>query len=160
MRYFFLCVLSLALLAQTRPETLINKKLDAWHVAASQADEKAYFDLIHPEGIFMGTDATERWTKDQFLTYARPFFSKGKGWSFKSIRRSVTFSKDGQTAWFDEDLDTPNLGPARGTGVLVQTISGWKIILYNLTITVPNPLMPNIKNQIELFLKNTYKGDL
>jgi hypothetical protein len=156
MRSFFLSILSVALLAQNPDQALVNQKIDAWHQAASQADEKAYFDLIHPSGIFMGTDATERWNKDQFVNYTRPYFSKGKGWSFKSIRRSVTFSKDGQTAWFDEDLDTPNLGPARGTGVLVQTISGWKIILYNLTITVPNPLMPTVKNQIELFLKNTY----
>ena len=155
MRSFFLSILSVALLAQNPDQALVNQKIDAWHQAASQADEKAYFDLIHPSGIFMGTDAHERWTKEEFLAYTRPCFSKGKGWSFKSVRRSVSFSKDGQTAWFDEDLDTPNLGPARGTGVMVLTNSEWKIIHYNLTVTIPNPLMPMIKNHIELFFKKT-----
>ncbi|HCG37268.1 MAG: nuclear transport factor 2 family protein [Holophagaceae bacterium] len=156
MRSFFLSILSLGLFAQDLPQALVNQKIDAWHQAASRADEKAYFDLIHPAGIFMGTDAQERWTKNEFLAYTRPIFSKGVGWSFKSVRRVVSFSTDGQTAWFDEDLHTPNLGPARGTGVMVQTDTGWKIIHYNLTVTIPNPLMPKIKNDIELFLKKTY----
>ena len=79
MRSFFLSILSVALLAQNPDQALVNQKIDAWHQAASQADEKAYFDLIHPSGIFMGTDAHERWTKEEFLAYTRPFFSKGKG---------------------------------------------------------------------------------
>jgi hypothetical protein len=33
--------------------------------------------------------------------------------------RHIDFSADSKTAWFDEMLDTPNLGPCRGSGVLV-----------------------------------------
>jgi hypothetical protein len=156
MRVFFLSILSSVLLAQSPNQVLVNQQIDSWHQAAARADENTYFDFIHPSGIFLGTDARERWTKSEFLTYAHPFFSKGRGWSFRSTRRSVSFSKDEQTAWFDEDLDTPNMGPARGTGVLIQSNSGWKIIHYSLTLTIPNPLMPKIKNDIEAFFKNSF----
>ena len=94
------------------------------------------------------TSRAERWTLSQFRAYAHPHFAKGKAWSFKSVRRDVTVN--GEIAWFDEDLATPNLGPARGSGVLVHQPDGaWKIAQYNLTITVPNEKMKAVKALIE-----------
>ena len=89
----------------------------------------------------------------QFRAYAHPHFSKGKAWSFTPTRRDITFR--GDTAWFDEDLATPNLGPARGSGVLVwervspDAAPSWKIAHYNLTITVPNDRMHAVKVFLE-----------
>src|ERR1035441_3560008 len=81
--------------------------LDDWHSAASVADEERYFAHFAPNGVFMGTDATERWTVSQFRDWARPHFQSKKAWSFKPRDRHIDFSADGRVAWFDEMLDTP-----------------------------------------------------
>ena len=54
--------------------------LDDWHRAASAADTERYFGHFTADAIFIGTDASERWTVEQFRAYARPHFDAGKGW--------------------------------------------------------------------------------
>ena len=71
-----------------------------------------------------------------FRAYAHPHFARGKAWSFRAARRVVTVR--GDLAWFDEDLTTQNLGPARGSGVLTYRNGRWLIEQYVLSITVPN----------------------
>jgi uncharacterized protein (TIGR02246 family) len=131
----------------------IDAVLDDWHQAAAAADEARYFGHFSPDAVFLGTDATERWTRDEFQKWAKPYFNKGKAWSFKAVKRQVAFSKDGGVAWFDETLDTPNLGPARGSGVLVFDGKAWKIAQYNLSIPIPNDVFPEAKKLIEKSLK-------
>ena len=58
--------------------------LDSWHAAAAAADEEKYFAAFTPDAVFFGTDATERWTRDEFRKYAHPYFAKGKAWTFKA----------------------------------------------------------------------------
>ena len=123
--------------------------LDDWHKAASAADEERYFSHFTPDAIMMGTDATEHWTRDEFRTWAKPHFAKGKGWTFKSTKRYVSLSKDGSVAWFDELLDTEQLGPCRGSGVLVLDGQRWKIAQYNLSVPIPNEVFPEVKKVIE-----------
>ena len=118
---------------------------------------RSYFSYFTPDAIFLGTDATERWTREEFRKYAHPYFAKGRAWSFKSVARWITFSSEGKVAWFDEALDTPNLGPCRGSGVLVATPSGWKIAQYNLSIPIPNDLADDFKKRIEDYEKQTAK---
>src|ERR1700712_4517002 len=60
----------------------INAMLDSFNTAAAKADYKTYFNFYAEDAIFTGTDATERWDKQQFMVWARPFFDKGKAWSF------------------------------------------------------------------------------
>ncbi|HJV22532.1 MAG TPA: nuclear transport factor 2 family protein [Holophagaceae bacterium] len=144
-------VLSTALAAQD-PKP-VNAVLDDWHDAAAKADEARYFGHMTADSIFMGTDATERWDLKAFQIFAHPFFAKGKAWSFKAVRRSVAFSPDGRTAWFDEDLDTPNMGPCRGTGVLSLQEGRWRIRHYSLTVPIPNALMGEVKGRIADHLK-------
>jgi hypothetical protein len=122
--------------------------LDDWHQAASVADEARYFDHFAANGVFMGTDATERWTVSEFREWARPHFKRKAAWSFKPHDRHIEFSADGKTAWFDEMLDTPNLGPCRGSGVLVRAGRAWKIAQYNLSIPIPNDLADGIVKEI------------
>jgi ketosteroid isomerase-like protein len=135
--------------AAQKPEAV----LDEWHLAAAKADAELYFSLMAPGAVFLGTDATERWTKEEFRTWAEPYFKKGKAWTFKAVQRHVSYSSDGNTAWFDEELDTPNLGPARGSGVLVKSGKAWRITQYNLSVPIPNPLMKQVKKEIEEHLK-------
>lgn len=117
-------------------ENQVSSVLDDWHQAAAAADEERYFAHFHPQGIFLGTDATERWTVEAFRAYAHPHFAKGKAWSFQSLERRISVQNG--WAFFDETLQTPNLGPCRGSGVLIRGGSGWKIAQYNLTLTIPN----------------------
>jgi uncharacterized protein (TIGR02246 family) len=135
--------------AAPTPTAAVNAVLDDWHQAAARADEARYFGHFTPDGVFLGTDATERWTRDEFRAWARPFFAKGKAWSFTPVSRHVSFSKDGAVAWFDEALSTPNMGPARGSGVLVKDGGAWRIAQYNLSLPIPNDLMKELKARIE-----------
>ena len=119
-------------------EASAREALDAWHAAAAASDEAAYFALMTPDAIFLGTDTTERWTRDEFQAYAHRPFSEGHGWRMHAIRRDVVMLNF-YVAYFDEDLEAANLGPARGSGVLFRDAQGqWRIAHYNLAITVPN----------------------
>ena len=137
--------------AGTSMSAAIGDTIDAWHAAAAAADEEKYFSYFAPDAAFLGTDATERWTRDEFRKFAHPYFAKGKAWNFKSTARMVTLSPDRRVAWFDEALATPNLGPCRGSGVLVATNAGWKIAQYNLSIPIPNDLVDEFKKRIADF---------
>jgi SnoaL-like domain len=137
----------LAAWAQT-PAKQVAAVLDDWHQAASVADKARYFGHFAPNGVFMGTDATERWTVAKFRAWAKPQFQRKSAWSFKPRDRHTDFSVDGKTAWFDEMLDTPNLGLCRGSGVLVLLDGKWKIAQYNLSVPIPNALVDGIVKQI------------
>ena len=148
-------VMLLALLVSVSPaeETDVARErvaatLDALHAYAAQADFERYFELYADDAVFLGTDATERWTIEQFREYARPIFAQGRGWTYKVIERWVTVSADGNTAWFDERLDNASLGECRGSGVLIRSGNTWLIEQYNLTIPVPNDLAYEFADRI------------
>jgi len=115
----------------------INSMLDKWHKDAAEAKYDNYFDALSKSGIFIGTDATENWTKQAFEAYAKPYFDKGKAWKFKRIERHVYLNNDKTVAWFDELLDT-QMKICRGSGVLLRQNGEWKIAHYVLSMTVPN----------------------
>lgn len=124
------------------PDNQAAAVLDDFHAAAAAADGARYFGHFAKEGVFLGTDAEERWTVAQFKAYAQPHFSKGKGWTYHPRSRNVSVSKDGATAWFDEMLDNAKFGICRGSGVLVRRDGKWKIAQYNLSVPIPNALLP------------------
>lgn len=130
----------------------IHKFIDGWHLAATKADANAYFGAIADQGIFIGTDATERWNKQQFLAFAKPYFDKGKAWDFKAYGRSVHVSNDGRFVWFSELLTTW-MGVCRGSGTLEKTPQGWKIQQYHLSVTVPNDLVRDFITLVANFEK-------
>lgn len=115
----------------------INTVLDNWHKAAAEANFTNYFDVIKEDGIFIGTDATENWNKNQFIAFSKPYFDKGRAWNFSALERTIYFSEKGDLVWFDELLKT-QMKICRGSGVLVKTENGWKIKHYVLSMTVPN----------------------
>ena len=111
--------------------------LNNWHQSAAEAHFDGYFNAIADDGIFIGTDAKENWSKEQFKVFAKPYFDRGKAWNFKVIQRNIYFSKDQKTVWFDELLTT-QMKICRGSGVIQKTKDGWKIKHYVLSMTVPN----------------------
>jgi len=54
--------------------------VDAWHLAASNASFDSYFEAVTDDFVFLGTAPGERWTKDQFAAFSKPYFDKGKAW--------------------------------------------------------------------------------
>ena len=147
LRIWFGILLAASAMAQPRTQA-VAAVLDDWHQAASVADEARYFGHFAPNGVFMGTDASERWTVGEFREWAKPHFQKKAAWSFRPRDRHIEVSDDGQTAWFDEMLDTPNMGVCRGSGVLVRSGGAWKIAQYNLSIAIPNALAGEIVKRI------------
>ena len=93
----------------------------------------------------MGTDATERWNKKEFESFAKPYFDHKKAWNFKALKRNINFSKDGKTAWIDELLDT-QMKICRGSGVLEKIGNQWKIKQYVLSMTIPNDVTKEVIN--------------
>jgi len=123
--------------SQTVSKENINKVLEDWHAAAAKANFEEYFGLMSGDGIFIGTDATENWQNKEFREFAKPYFDKGKAWSFTTLERNIYISENGETAWFDELLNT-QMGICRGSGVLEKTQNNWKIKHYVLSIAIPN----------------------
>jgi ketosteroid isomerase-like protein len=126
----------------------VAQVLDDFHDAAARADEQRYFSHFAPEGVFLGTDGSERWDVPAFRAYAHPHFAQGRGWNYRATARNVQLSPDGNAAWFDEVLDNASYGPCRGTGVLRRIDGRWKIAQYNLTIPIPNELAKTVVEMI------------
>jgi len=136
---------------RARATAAVSAVLDSLHHDASVADEEAYFALFAPEAVFIGTDATERWTVEQFRTYAHQRFATGQGWTYvvRAGTRHVELDPTGSVAWFDEILDNAHYGETRGTGVVRLIDGDWKIAQYHLTIPVPNALADSVVQMIK-----------
>jgi hypothetical protein len=122
----------------------VDAVLTSLHTAASEADGERYFGLFADGAVFMGTDASERWSVDEFKAFAEPYFSQGRGWTYEMTERHISLSADGNTAWFDEMLWNESYGTCRGSGVLIRSTDGWRIAQYNLSIPIPNDLAREI----------------
>jgi hypothetical protein len=119
-------------------EAAIAKVLDALHARAAAADYDGYFELFHPRAVFLGTDREEYWPLAEFKSYTRPRFETGQGWTYETTERFIHHA--GDSAWFEERLAHARYGEMRGTGVLLRTSEGWRVVQYNLTLPLPNAL--------------------
>lgn len=76
MRYLIASIAILTLcfsaFASDSDKQAVSETLDAYHTAASKADWETYFGLMSDDAIFLGTDASERWDKETFQSYATP----------------------------------------------------------------------------------------
>lgn len=127
--------------------TEIGRVLDGYHAAAAVGDWDTYFDLMSDDAVFIGTDASERWVKQEFRAYAL----NRSGWVYDSVSRHINLTPDGMSAWFDEILDSFSYGTSRGTGVLIRTSEGWKVSQYHLTFPIPNELAAQVTDEIKAF---------
>jgi ketosteroid isomerase-like protein len=134
---FLLIPFSCAVTDSAQDRKDIHSLMDSWHKAAATADEDVFFGSMTQDCIYLGTDQTEKWKRDELKEWSKKFFDRETAWSFTPFEREIYFSEDGQTAWFDEKLDTW-MGLCRGSGILIKTPEGWKLSHYNLAVTVPN----------------------
>ena len=128
-------------------QTNIDAFLDGLHGDAHKGNFEAYFDRYSSDAVFLGTDKTERWTIQEFKSYAKPAFADGHGWTYKVIERN--WEGGGDTRWFDEILYNEKLGHCRGTGVVKLINNEWKIAHYALTMLVPNSIAADIGTQTQ-----------
>ncbi|MFK7760496.1 MAG: nuclear transport factor 2 family protein [Phycisphaerales bacterium] len=116
----------------------IDAVLDGWHQAAAAGELKPYIESMTEGSVFMGTDVSERWTRDELQGYAEQYFGDGEGWVYVPRDRHIRTNAFGDIAWIDEVLDNEKYGVLRGTGVLKRNGDVWKIAHYSLTFLVPN----------------------
>jgi len=123
----------------------IDTLLNGLHQDAHEGNFDSYFDRYSSDAVFLGTDKTERWTIQEFKSYAKPAFSDGHGWTYKVIERN--WEGNGDTRWFDEILFNEKLGHCRGTGVIQLINNEWKIAHYALTMLIPNEIAAEVGRQ-------------
>ncbi len=137
--------------------------MDDWHNNAKNANFENYINRISDNGVYIGTDFSENWSKKDFKSFSKPYFDKKETWNFKTIERNIYFSKDKNTAWFDELLNTW-MGVCRGSGVLVKQKKTWKIRHYVLSVSIPNDEIQKViqlkKIKDSIFLKKHNKHKL
>jgi ketosteroid isomerase-like protein len=129
----------------------ITSVLDQFHQAAANANADQYLSLLSDDAVFLGTDASERWTKIQFTKFVQPYFSQGKGWSYVSKQRNISLLPVTTVAFFDELLQHKKYGTCRGTGVLIKTKQGWKISQYNLSLPIPNDIITAVVGSVKTY---------
>jgi hypothetical protein len=144
MRSLVFCLILLSLTKITfsqkrefNSDSQLDTLIDYWHLQASKANFDAYFNVTTDNFVFLGTAPGERWNKNQFIEFSKPYFEKGKAWDFKPLNRNWIFSKDKKTAWFDEDLNTW-MNTCRGSGVCIKKNGKWQLAYYNLTVLIEN----------------------
>jgi hypothetical protein len=126
----------------------VNAFVDEWHDDAAHA-RMAYFDKMAPEGVYIGTDRSELWQRDAFRAWARKYFEgKQAAWVFHATRRNVYAAPDGALIWFDELLDTENMGHCMASGVIRKTGKGFEILHYQLSMAVPNGIAKQVTDLV------------
>lgn len=121
---------------------IIDSLMNAWHKAAAKGDEDSFFGAMTEDGIYIGTDPTERWKRDELKQWSAKYFERESAWDFKPQSRNVKLDDSGTTAWIDELLDTW-MGPCRSTGVLKKIEGRWMIVYYHLSMAIPNDVINN-----------------
>jgi len=148
-RFLTACFLCLGFLGAANAATdaeltkQVNAFVDEWHDDAANT-RMAYFDKIARDGVYIGTDRTELWTRDEFKAWSKKYFDAKSAWTFKATRRNVYASADKSLIWFDELLDTKNMGHAMASGVIRKTRNGFEIVHYQLSVAVPNEVVDQV----------------
>jgi len=126
----------------------VDTVLDEFHDAAAAADEERYAATMTDDVVFLGTAPGERWEGTAWRDFVHSFFSRGKGWAYEPTDRTVVIAAEGNVAWFDETVENRHFGACRGSGVLRREGGEWRVAQYNLTIPVPDDLVPELVAKI------------
>ena len=125
-------------------EIALNQLMDTWHLAAAKANADVFFGLMAEDAIYIGTDKTERWRRDELREWAKGAFARESAWTFTATERNWRIEGDYQFAVCDELLETW-MGPCRSTAVLTWTNGNWQIIHYQLSVTIDNDKIEDFK---------------
>ncbi len=146
----FLCAQGMKKADLKQAVDAVGAVVDDWHLAAAEGDEARYFGHLSADAVFVGLDETQRWSKNAFREWTSAAFKQKQMWTFRSSERHVSLSPAGDVAWFEELLDTPGMGVARGTGVLVKQGDAWQIAQYALSLPIPPRAFPEVLEVIRV----------
>jgi hypothetical protein len=130
---------------ENEQEIVLNQLMDTWHLAAAKANEKVFFSMMSEDAVYIGTDKTERWLRDELREWSAEAFARESAWNFKAKERNWRINKENQFAICDELLETW-MGPCRSTAVLGWNGKSWQIIHYQLSVTVDNAKIEDFKS--------------
>jgi len=121
-------------------EQHITAVLQAHHKATATKDASLLREVFASWGQFVGTDDTEQWTRDEYVTCLE---STESGWDMMECRERSIYSIfpriNEESAMFFEVVHHATYGLMRGSGVVFKDSSvGWQIVQYVLSFSVPN----------------------
>jgi hypothetical protein len=114
-------------------EAPIHDCLDRWHSAAARTDQKTYWSLWHPDGVFLPPGSVERWTVPELRERAAAALARPPGFALVPASRWIRVADDGESAWVEESIGCFEHGAGRGIGLLIQDDGGWRILRYAVT---------------------------
>ena len=126
----------------TTSESDMNVFMDQWHLAAHEADANAFFGQMSADGIYIGTDASERWLRDELRLWSKKAFEREHAWSFTALERNW---QQQENFWICDELLETGMGICRATAVIVKEEGIWKIQHYQLSLAVPNEKIEDFK---------------
>ena len=104
----------------------VDSLLDAFSEMATSSNAEAYFACFaSPQARFLGTDAKENWTAEEFYVFAKPYFEKAKAegkpaWQYDLIDGTRKIDVVENIAYFDELLVSVSFrATTRGNGVAI-----------------------------------------
>lgn len=135
--------------SKDQQEIRLNQFMDTWHRAAAKANAEVFFGMMSEDAVYIGTDKTERWLRDELREWASGAFARESAWTFKATKRNWQIHAENQFAICDELLETW-MGPCRSTAVLSWNGDSWQIIHYQLSVTIDNNKIEDFKSLQEL----------
>ena len=125
--------------SMTRTERrLIVALLEAHHTAAARKDVQALKNCFAPQGQFIGTDDSEKWSRDE---YVLQLLNSKSGWDMTNcLKQRLIYAvpRSPNTAVFFEVVRHAKYGVMRGSGIVIKKRNKWRIAQYILSFSVPN----------------------
>lgn len=138
--------------AQEPGGQVVGVALDALHSSASAADGAAFFERLDPDVVWIGSAASDRWTRTGLQALATPLFEAGEGWTVTARARQVWLAPDpcDCLAWADEELESDVFSTAVGNALMRRGEDGeWRVWRYALTYPIPNDLARDMTDEIK-----------
>ena len=138
----------MSLLRRSSANGQISVLLRTFHQAAAKGNLKVYLRCLSADAMFIGTDPTEHWSRQQFEIICERIFREKGGWIYEPFDRKISFADDLSTAWFTERLRHAGYGELLGYGVATKVDGRWKIRLYSMSLPIPNNIFDGVVAQI------------
>lgn len=121
----------------TSDEKLIRGVLESHLEAVATKNVPLLREAIHTDGVFIGSDDTELWTRE---TLVETLQDSASGWDMRKCHRRDVEIIDAETAVFFEVIEHVTYGVFRGSGLMTKYKALWYIRHYVLSFSVPNAL--------------------
>jgi ketosteroid isomerase-like protein len=147
-------LLAVSLFAQSpvedgRASAEVGAFLIDFHAAEAEGAARDYLGHFREDAVIFGTAPGERYDLGVFRSRVQRAFSGGRGRKSEILSRNITVDEGGTTAWFDELVRREAGIELRITGVLRRGEDGWKIVLLDKVIPVPNELALELAAKIK-----------